>query len=216
MRRGDAPRMMKVCQRHVATGATRGSPRRSNGHGASLQVREFVERPAAQVYEGRSFFVLLVLVGLIVTWFSNKNPNLGLSSRVSTSQHLARLGELFFYTMAGIQISLAILVAPAATAGSICIDRARGTLTHMLMTDLSNAEIVLGKLGAGFGALDRHHHQWSPGCSPDGLTRRDRIRFDRGRFRHFAFADCTGLHYGNCNVGLGNQDKQCTDRGLHH
>jgi ABC-type transport system involved in multi-copper enzyme maturation permease subunit len=41
-----------------------------------------------------------------------------------------------------------MLVAPAATAGSICLDRARGTLMHMLMTDLSNGEIVLGKLAA--------------------------------------------------------------------
>ena len=50
--------------------------------------------------------------------------------------------------MAGIQVSLVMLVAPAATAGTICMDRARGTLTHMLMTDLSDVEIVLGKLGA--------------------------------------------------------------------
>ena len=41
-----------------------------------------------------------------------------------------------------------ILAAPAATAGAICLDRARGTLAHMLMTDLSDAEIVLGKLAA--------------------------------------------------------------------
>ena len=39
------------------------------------------------------------------------------------------------------------LVAPAATAGAICIDKARGRIDHMLATDLSNAEIVLGKLG---------------------------------------------------------------------
>ncbi len=41
-----------------------------------------------------------------------------------------------------------MLAAPAATAGAICLDRARGTLDHMLMTDLSDTEIVLGKLGA--------------------------------------------------------------------
>ncbi len=41
-----------------------------------------------------------------------------------------------------------LLAAPAATAGAVCLDKARGTLDHMLATDLSNAEIVLGKLGA--------------------------------------------------------------------
>ena len=41
-----------------------------------------------------------------------------------------------------------LLVAPAATAGAICLDRARGTLTHMLVTELADTEIVLGKLAA--------------------------------------------------------------------
>ena len=92
--------------------------------------------------------MLIVLIGLVVVWFNHENANLGSGGRASTYQQMAKLGELFFYTLAGIQISLVMLVAPAATAGSICIDRARGTLLHMLMTDLSDPEIVLGKLGA--------------------------------------------------------------------
>ena len=40
-----------------------------------------------------------------------------------------------------------LLAAPAATAGAVCLDKARGTLDHLLVTDLSDAEIVLGKLG---------------------------------------------------------------------
>ena len=48
----------------------------------------------------------------------------------------------------GTQLTLVLLAAPAATAGAICLDRARGTLTHLLVTDLSDAEIVLGKLAA--------------------------------------------------------------------
>lgn len=50
--------------------------------------------------------------------------------------------------MIGIQLALVPLAAPAFTAGSICLDRSRGTLAHMLMTDLSDPEIVLGKLAA--------------------------------------------------------------------
>ena len=101
-----------------------------------------------QVYAGRALFVLVVLGGLVIVWFTSERSNIGPGPRVSTYEQMARLGELFFYTMAGIQISLVMLVAPAATAGSICMDRARGTLVHMLMTDLSTGEIVLGKLGA--------------------------------------------------------------------
>ena len=101
-----------------------------------------------QVYAGRALFVLVVLGGLVIVWFTSERSNIGPGPRPSTYEQMARLGELFFYTMAGIQISLVMLVAPAATAGSICMDRARGTLVHMLMTDLSTGEIVLGKLGA--------------------------------------------------------------------
>ena len=61
---------------------------------------------------------------------------------------LAKMAELFFLAVSGTQLALVLLAAPAATAGAICLDRARGTLSHMLMTDLSNGEIVLGKLGA--------------------------------------------------------------------
>jgi ABC-type transport system involved in multi-copper enzyme maturation permease subunit len=61
---------------------------------------------------------------------------------------LASLGEEFYYAIATVQILLVLLVAPAATAGAICVDRARGTLTHILVTDLDDSEIVLGKLAA--------------------------------------------------------------------
>ena len=61
---------------------------------------------------------------------------------------MAALGESFFIAVAGTQLTLVLLIAPAATAGVICLNRARGTLSHLLMTDLSNAEIVLGKLAA--------------------------------------------------------------------
>ena len=59
------------------------------------------------------------------------------------------MAELFFLAVSGTQLALVLLAAPAATAGAICLDRARGTLSHMFLTDLTNAEIVLGKLAAG-------------------------------------------------------------------
>jgi ABC-type transport system involved in multi-copper enzyme maturation permease subunit len=60
----------------------------------------------------------------------------------------ARLGQSYFYAMIGVELALVMLTAPAATAGAICMDRSRGTLAHMLATDLSDPEIVLGKLAA--------------------------------------------------------------------
>ena len=60
---------------------------------------------------------------------------------------MARFGQTLFITIVSIELGLVLLAAPAATAGAVCLDKARGTLDHMLATDLSNAEIVLGKLG---------------------------------------------------------------------
>jgi ABC-type transport system involved in multi-copper enzyme maturation permease subunit len=99
------------------------------------------------VYAGRSFFVLVLLLGMVAVW-TGSDGVLGSGRRALTLDDLAKLGQQFFYALAGIQLSLVILAAPAAAAGSICTDRVRGTLEHMMVTDLSDVEIVLGKLAA--------------------------------------------------------------------
>ena len=95
-----------------------------------------------QVYALRSAFVLFLLGALVVMWKTAGHPS-GFSIRA-----MAELGQSFYLGVAGTQLALVMLAAPAATAGAICLDRARGTLTHLLMTDLSSTEIVLGKLAA--------------------------------------------------------------------
>jgi ABC-type Na+ efflux pump permease subunit len=97
-----------------------------------------------QMYAGRALFVLFLLAGLSVVWLSfatRSNDPLDLRT-------LARMGEGFFYAIIGTQLAIVLLAAPAATAGSICLDKARGSLIHLLVTDLSDVEIVLGKLAA--------------------------------------------------------------------
>jgi hypothetical protein len=89
-----------------------------------------------------------MLVGMSIVWISRDREIFTPGQALTTYQKMAQIGVAFFYAMAGIQVSLVMLAAPAAAAGSICMDRARGTLMHMLMTDLSDVEVVLGKLGA--------------------------------------------------------------------
>ena len=100
-----------------------------------------------QLYALRSLFVLGLLAGLALAWFSvqmqSGKPGGGLPI-----QALASLGQSFYVAIATIQLVLVLIIAPAATAATICLDRARGTLTHMLVTDLADSEIVLGKLAA--------------------------------------------------------------------
>jgi ABC-type transport system involved in multi-copper enzyme maturation permease subunit len=95
-----------------------------------------------QTYALRSVGVaaLLFAMGTIAT---STVPTMGNSAR-----DYANLGQAYFIAMIGVELALVILAAPAATAGAICVDRARGTLDHMLMTELSDTEIVLGKLAA--------------------------------------------------------------------
>ena len=44
----------------------------------------------------------------------------------TTLQDMADLGENFYYAISTVQIAVILLVAPAATAGAICQDRAEG------------------------------------------------------------------------------------------
>jgi ABC-type transport system involved in multi-copper enzyme maturation permease subunit len=60
----------------------------------------------------------------------------------------AEAGWRFYDLLAATQLALALLAAPAATAGAFYLDRARGTLAQVLATDLTAVEIVLGKLAA--------------------------------------------------------------------
>src|SRR5258708_260575 len=91
-----------------------------------------------QYYASRSLFVLLLEGGLAVVWWSQVR-----GTTIQNLRALAQVGQNFFYALIGVQITMVLLVGPAATAGSICIDKARGALLHLMVTDLSNAEIVL-------------------------------------------------------------------------
>jgi ABC-type transport system involved in multi-copper enzyme maturation permease subunit len=100
-----------------------------------------------QTYAGRTLFLGALLVSLAVVW-AIKGP------RDASLNALAAVGEAFFLALSGTQLVLVLLAAPAYTAGSICLDKARGMLAHMLITDLSAAEIVVGKLASqGLGVL---------------------------------------------------------------
>jgi ABC-type transport system involved in multi-copper enzyme maturation permease subunit len=97
-----------------------------------------------QAYALRSLFVLGLLAALVVMAMGQGEALVvrpGLRA-------LAKLGEGLFVAVIGTQLTLVLLAAPAATAGAICLDRSRGTLTHLLVTDLTDREIVLGKLAA--------------------------------------------------------------------
>jgi ABC-type transport system involved in multi-copper enzyme maturation permease subunit len=95
------------------------------------------------MYAWRSAFVGMLLLGLTMVWA-------GYAGRVDLGEIKvqAEIGRQFYFSVVVIALVMVLLAAPAATAGTICLDKARGTLFHIFVTDLSDAEIVLGKLAA--------------------------------------------------------------------
>ncbi len=106
-----------------------------------------------QLYALRALFVLGLLAGLALTWFLDRSQRGVAVPQTGSPRARSRSRNSLYSVSTSTSRSprsslLVLLVAPAATAGSICLDRARGTLTHMCVTDLTNSEIVLGKLAA--------------------------------------------------------------------
>ena len=95
-----------------------------------------------QVYAVRAAFASALLAWLWMIWTRNG------SQEFRGANELAAIGQEFFVGLMVIQLVLVLLAAPAATAGAICVDKARGTLMHVLVTDLTSGEIVRGKLAA--------------------------------------------------------------------
>jgi ABC-type transport system involved in multi-copper enzyme maturation permease subunit len=94
-----------------------------------------------QVYAGRSLLVASVLAAMTLIWLT-RFPG----GQLITIQENAAVGLALFDAIMAVELVLAIAIVPAAAAGAICQDKMRGGLTMMMVTDLSDAEIVLGKL----------------------------------------------------------------------
>jgi ABC-type Na+ efflux pump permease subunit len=62
---------------------------------------------------------------------------------------VARFGGVLYLMFAMLQLTLMLFFAPLFTAAAVSYEKDRRTFTLLLMTDLSDLEIVLGKLVAG-------------------------------------------------------------------
>ena len=72
-----------------------------------------------QTYAIRSAGVALLLAAIATIAM----PNTTIDPRYALQQYAA-LGESYFYGLIGVELTLVMLAAPAATAGAICVDRA--------------------------------------------------------------------------------------------
>lgn len=96
-----------------------------------------------QIYAGRAAFVALILGALTCVWWAQVAGR-----TLATIDDQARVGQSFFRAIVLTQIVMVLIAAPAATAGGFCQEKGSGNLLLLLITDLSDAEIVLSKLAA--------------------------------------------------------------------
>jgi ABC-type transport system involved in multi-copper enzyme maturation permease subunit len=92
--------------------------------------------------------VLYASVLLFVLWVVYDETVAHWGSRQPTISRLAQFSENFFYAFIFVQLGAVLLLTPAFVASGISVEKERRTLEFLFATDLSNREIVFGKLFA--------------------------------------------------------------------
>ena len=99
---------------------------------APRRVRHYIARAA---YSG-GLFILVWTAWQAMVGFQ----------RVESAGDLARFGIMLFRFLSVIQLALALFFSPVVAGASISAEKDRRTFDLLLMTDLTNWEIVMGKL----------------------------------------------------------------------
>ena len=108
-------------------------------------AREVLTAPRpARYYLGRSSFSCFLFILMWTAWQSI----IGWQT-VNELGVVARFGGILYWMFAMLQLTLMLFFAPLFTAAAVSYEKDRRTFTLLLMTDLSDLEIVLGKLVAG-------------------------------------------------------------------
>lgn len=98
----------------------------------------------ASFFAARTLFVTALFALIVTSWQlligSQQIENLG---------DLAWFGAAAFQILAPLQLAVAMPFSALLVASAVALEKDRKTLDLLLMTNLSNAELVLGKLSAG-------------------------------------------------------------------
>ncbi len=99
------------------------------------------------------YFIVRVLYGAVLLLTVWTQYEISLRWRISNGDplspsDLAEFAQGFFESFAIIQVLTVLLLTPAMVAGTVSEEKERRTIEYLLVTDLRNHEIVLGKLAA--------------------------------------------------------------------
>jgi len=107
--------------------------------------REYATLPRRpRHFVSRLAFLAMVFAIICTTWLL-----LAGIQPVQNAGDLAPFGVLIFQLIAPFQLIVLLFVAALAGVSAVSFEKDRQTLTLLLMTSLSNSEVVLGKIGAG-------------------------------------------------------------------
>src|SRR5688572_21378571 len=107
----------------------------------SLETVTSARRP--RYFVVRVLYAIALLVALCSVYSMWSTFERDLSYR-----DFAEFGAAFFNSFAALQLLIVVGLGPGLVAGTIAQERERRTIEYLFATDLSNSEIVLGKLAA--------------------------------------------------------------------
>jgi len=109
-----------------------------------LFTRELVSAPRRpRQYIARTVYVGALLVLATTAWLVLTGTQV-----VQNLGDIARFGQIVFAIIAPLQLALALFFSALLAASAIAQEKDRGTLDLLLMTSLTNVELVLGRVGA--------------------------------------------------------------------
>lgn len=109
--------------------------------GPVFVIESLVASRRWQLYVIRAVFVAIMLACLSTIWSSFDDV-----PWMTAQQQLVAAGQSFYRTTVIVEFVLVLAASPAATAGAICLDKSRGSLAILFTTELTAAEVVVGKL----------------------------------------------------------------------
>lgn len=105
-------------------------------------TREFTIAPRrVRVYVARSVYVAALLGLMVIAWLMLTGTQV-----VRDVGDLARFGTIVFQILAPLQLVVAVFFSAMLAASAVSQEKDRRTLILLLLTNLSNSELVLGKL----------------------------------------------------------------------
>jgi ABC-type transport system involved in multi-copper enzyme maturation permease subunit len=105
-------------------------------------TREAVTAPRRpKMYLSRAVYVIGLWVLMLTLWMVFTG-----TQQVRNLGDLARFGHVLFLSLSALQMAVLLFFSALSTASAVALEKDRRTLELLLMTRLSNGELVLGKL----------------------------------------------------------------------